>query len=102
MAPQKFLDAFPSLNPEDIADGVLYALGVPPHVQVCSTFSKLILIFPCNGGVLKCNIHGQKDAKYTSFRITQNLFSNSTSVGFEDIIRSSLLFCGSFYDAACS
>jgi NADP-dependent 3-hydroxy acid dehydrogenase YdfG len=30
------------MNPEDIADGVLYALGVPPHVQVCSTSSILI------------------------------------------------------------
>jgi NADP-dependent 3-hydroxy acid dehydrogenase YdfG len=38
MPPQKFLDILPSLNPEDIADGVLYALGAPPHVQVCSTF----------------------------------------------------------------
>jgi hypothetical protein len=32
------------LNPEDIADGVLYVLGVPPHVQVCLAFNKLILI----------------------------------------------------------
>ncbi|PNF26476.1 Farnesol dehydrogenase [Cryptotermes secundus] len=34
MPPQKFLDTLPSLNPEDIADGVLYVLGVPPHVQI--------------------------------------------------------------------
>jgi NADP+-dependent farnesol dehydrogenase len=40
MPPQKLLDICPSLNPEDIADGVLYVLGAPPHVQVCSTFSK--------------------------------------------------------------
>jgi NADP-dependent 3-hydroxy acid dehydrogenase YdfG len=44
MPPEKYLDTNPSLNPEDIADGVLYALGTPPHVQVCSTFSNLILI----------------------------------------------------------
>ncbi|XP_033606975.1 farnesol dehydrogenase-like [Cryptotermes secundus] len=34
MPPEKFLDTCPSLNPEDIADGVLYVLGVPPHVQI--------------------------------------------------------------------
>jgi NADP-dependent 3-hydroxy acid dehydrogenase YdfG len=45
MAPQEFLDNCPSLNPEDIADGVLYVLGAPSHVQVSSKFSKLILIF---------------------------------------------------------
>jgi hypothetical protein len=44
MPPEKFLDTCPSLNPEDIADGVLYILGVPPHAQVCSAWSKLILI----------------------------------------------------------
>jgi len=35
MPPQQFLDNYPSLNPEDIAGGVLYVLGTPPHVQVC-------------------------------------------------------------------
>jgi NADP-dependent 3-hydroxy acid dehydrogenase YdfG len=44
MAPKKFLETNPSLNPEDIADGVLYVLGAPPHVQVCSDFSTLFLI----------------------------------------------------------
>jgi hypothetical protein len=44
MSPQFLLDKSPALNPEDIADGVLYVLGAPPHVQVCSAFSKLILI----------------------------------------------------------
>jgi hypothetical protein len=44
MPPQHALDNCPSLNPEEVADGVLYALGVPPHVQVCLAFSKLILI----------------------------------------------------------
>jgi hypothetical protein len=39
MPPQHAFDICPSLNPEDIADGVSYVLGVPPHVQVCSTFS---------------------------------------------------------------
>jgi NADP-dependent 3-hydroxy acid dehydrogenase YdfG len=34
MPSKEFLDAHPALNPEDIADGVLYVLGTPPHVQV--------------------------------------------------------------------
>ena len=34
MPSQRFLEILPSLNPEDIADGVLYVLGTPPHVQV--------------------------------------------------------------------
>jgi NADP+-dependent farnesol dehydrogenase len=29
-----FLGKLPYLNPEDIADAVLYVLGTPPHVQV--------------------------------------------------------------------
>jgi len=34
MPPPQFLENSPYLNPEDIADGVLYVLGTPPHVQV--------------------------------------------------------------------
>ncbi|PNF26478.1 Farnesol dehydrogenase [Cryptotermes secundus] len=34
MPVQEFLDTCPSLNPEDIADSVLYVLGAPPHVQI--------------------------------------------------------------------
>jgi len=34
MAPEEFLKRSPLLNPEDIAAGVLYVLGAPPHVQV--------------------------------------------------------------------
>jgi NADP-dependent 3-hydroxy acid dehydrogenase YdfG len=49
MAPKKFLETNPSLNPEDIADGVLYVLGAPPHVQVCSDFSTLVLILHALG-----------------------------------------------------
>jgi NADP-dependent 3-hydroxy acid dehydrogenase YdfG len=44
MPPQTFLDNCPSLNPEDIADGVLYVLGAPAQVQVCSDFGILILL----------------------------------------------------------
>jgi len=35
MPPQKYLENNPYLNSEDIADGVVYVLGTPPHVQVC-------------------------------------------------------------------
>jgi len=35
MAPEEFLRKCPYLQPEDIAAGVLYVLGAPPHVQVC-------------------------------------------------------------------
>jgi hypothetical protein len=58
MSPQKFLDISPSLNPEDIANGVLYVLGAPPHVQVCSAFSILILILHA--------MESCKNALYTS------------------------------------
>jgi len=34
MPPEEFLKMCPSLKPEDIAAGVLYVLGAPPHVQV--------------------------------------------------------------------
>jgi NADP+-dependent farnesol dehydrogenase len=38
MPPKQFLENYPVLNAEDIADGVLYVLGTPPHVQVGRTF----------------------------------------------------------------
>ncbi|GFG29135.1 hypothetical protein Cfor_12660, partial [Coptotermes formosanus] len=38
MPPKEFLENHPALNAEDIADGVLYVLGTPPHVQVGRTF----------------------------------------------------------------
>jgi hypothetical protein len=34
MLPTEFQKRSPSLKPEDIAAGVLYVLGAPPHVQV--------------------------------------------------------------------
>jgi hypothetical protein len=34
MIPEKYLGKSPALKPEDIAAGVLYVLGAPPHVQV--------------------------------------------------------------------
>lgn len=36
MSPEEFklFGSSPFLNPEDIADGVLYVIGTPPHVQV--------------------------------------------------------------------
>jgi NADP-dependent 3-hydroxy acid dehydrogenase YdfG len=35
LPPKELLDTSVSLEAKDIADGVLYALGTPPHVQVC-------------------------------------------------------------------
>ncbi|XP_069683461.1 farnesol dehydrogenase-like isoform X3 [Periplaneta americana] len=34
MPAEEFLKMCPSLNPEDVADAVMYVLGVPPHVQI--------------------------------------------------------------------
>ncbi|XP_069683460.1 farnesol dehydrogenase-like isoform X2 [Periplaneta americana] len=34
MPPEEFLSNYPALNPEDIADALIYVLGVPPHVQI--------------------------------------------------------------------
>jgi hypothetical protein len=34
MVPEEILKMSPALKPEDIAAGVLYVLGAPPHVQV--------------------------------------------------------------------
>ena len=34
MVPEDFLKMSPALKSEDIAAGVLYVLGAPPHVQV--------------------------------------------------------------------
>jgi hypothetical protein len=34
MVPEEYLKIYPHLNSEDIAAGVLYVLGAPPHVQV--------------------------------------------------------------------
>jgi len=34
MTPEEYLKLSPALNADDIAAGVLYVLGAPPHVQV--------------------------------------------------------------------
>jgi len=34
MVPEEYLKMSPALKPEDIAAGVLYVLGAPPHIQV--------------------------------------------------------------------
>jgi hypothetical protein len=34
MVPEEYLKMRPALKAEDIAAGVLYVLGAPPHVQV--------------------------------------------------------------------
>jgi len=54
LAPEEYLKKSPSLHPEDIAAGVLYVLGAPPHVQVCvvcdvrfySSFPRVISLTP--------------------------------------------------------
>jgi hypothetical protein len=38
MIPEEYLKMSPALKSEDIAAGVLYALGAPPHVQVRADF----------------------------------------------------------------
>jgi NADP+-dependent farnesol dehydrogenase len=43
MPAKELLDAHPALNPEDIADSVLYVLGTPPHVQVRLVFDEFFL-----------------------------------------------------------
>jgi hypothetical protein len=77
MPPQKFFDICPSLNPEDIADGVLYVLGAPPHVQVCSAFR-----------ISKFCMQWSRVKMY----YTQKKSCNSTNIGSKNIIRTYLLF----------
>jgi len=56
MAPEEFMKKSPYLQPEDIAAGVLYVLGAPPHVQVCvvcdvrfySYIPRAISLNPCS------------------------------------------------------
>ena len=49
MPPQQFLENYAYLNSEDIADGVVYVLGTPPHVQVCQSLAcklgEVVMIF---------------------------------------------------------
>jgi NADP-dependent 3-hydroxy acid dehydrogenase YdfG len=50
---KEFLKMSPALKPEDIAAGVLYVLGAPPHVQVraeCDIrfYSDLPKVVSCN------------------------------------------------------
>jgi len=45
--PEEFLKRSPLLNSEDIAAGVLYVLGAPPHVQVRAVCDvRFTAIFP--------------------------------------------------------
>jgi NADP+-dependent farnesol dehydrogenase len=43
MPAKEMLESQSSLNPEDIADSVLYVLGTPPHVQVRLVFDEFFL-----------------------------------------------------------
>jgi NADP+-dependent farnesol dehydrogenase len=43
MPSKELVESCPFLNPEDIADSVLYVLGTPPHVQVRQVFTKIFL-----------------------------------------------------------
>jgi len=51
--PEEYLKISPSLKPEDIAEGVLYVLGAPPHVQVLAVcdvrlYSDFYTVVSCN------------------------------------------------------
>ena len=53
IVPEEYLKMSPALKPEDIAAGVLYVLGAPPHVQVRAVCDvRLHSDFP---SVVSCN-----------------------------------------------
>jgi len=52
----------PSLDPQDIADAVLYVLGTPPHVQVITNCS----LYGQNIGLFKLIIKIDKDLRWLS------------------------------------
>ena len=47
-------DGNPYLEPQDVADAVVYALGTPPHVQVSLNTSDLTLL---NNFNILCTVH---------------------------------------------
>jgi len=51
----------PALKPEDIAAGVLYVLGAPPHVQVRAVCD--VMLYSNFPKVVSCNSMEQKFAR---------------------------------------
>jgi NADP-dependent 3-hydroxy acid dehydrogenase YdfG len=51
--PEEYLKMSPALNPEDIAAGVLYVLGAPPHVQVRTVCD--VMLYSDFPKVVSCN-----------------------------------------------
>ena len=61
MSPEEFLKMSPALKPEDIAAGVLYVLGAPPHVQVRALFD--VMLYSEFHKVVSCNAMEQTFAQ---------------------------------------
>ena len=56
MVPEEYLKINPALKAEDIAAGVLYILGAPPHVQVRNLYDdRLYSDFPRSFHVTPCS-----------------------------------------------
>jgi NADP-dependent 3-hydroxy acid dehydrogenase YdfG len=53
MATEEFLKMSPALKSEDIAAGVIYVLGTPPHVQVRALFD--VRLYSDFHNVISCN-----------------------------------------------
>jgi len=61
MIPEDFLKMRPALKAEDIAAGVLYVLGAPPHVQVRAVCD--VRLFSDFSTVVSCNSMEQSFAR---------------------------------------
>jgi hypothetical protein len=53
MSSEEILKRSPALKPEDIAAGVIYVLGTPPHVQVRPLFD--VRLYNDFHNVVSCN-----------------------------------------------
>jgi hypothetical protein len=61
VVPEEYLKMSPSLKPEDIAAGVLYVLGAPPHVQVRAVCD--VRLYSDFSNVVSCNSTQQNFAR---------------------------------------
>ena len=80
LPPREYLETRASLQPEDIADGILYALGTPPHVQVGFCNNKKNAIYLC------MNVKNMVGTRKMMFccRLIINKFKN---LGFKNYIK---------------